>query len=198
MKIEDGTGGAWKAKVDNDFHLHTKSVSATTEESAAESGEAFILHARCHLAGAASGGLLYFKNLSSDFHYHITRSYWDSHTLTNNTLVCTVVKEPATVVSGTDITTTGIINKNYGSPITLDATLVQSDGAADLTFTGGEEYHSFALPTRDTQVRELRGTNIVTPNKTILFGWESTGNSTDGDIVSLSINMFRSPIGAQV
>jgi len=45
----------------------------------------------------------------------------------------------------------------------------------------------------DSKTRDMKGTNIVTPNKTIAWGWKTRagGNAADGEIVSMSVNCFK-------
>ena len=190
-RIFDGTGTEHSAKVDKDGKLHVDSVIRSSEGEEAKKGNAFILHAECHLAAAASGGFLYFTNNEPDYDIVVTRIYIDAGTLTTGVKV-RQIKNPATVSNGTDISATGIIQKNFESHITLDASLVVSDGASDMTYTGGEQYHAFSLSTLQSQQRNMNETNIIGPGKTMLFGWSAlTGSCTNAETVSFSINVIK-------
>ena len=183
--------------VDENGRAHTLATTKDFEESAAEDGDSFILHAECHLAAATSGGLLYFTNTSPDKEYHIGRIYIDPQTITPADLLVTQVFDPATKTGGTNISETGIINKNTGRSTTLTATLRTSDASSDITFTGGTQYHAFPITSRLSVFRDMKGTNIIFPGKTILWGWrrEGGGGATDAEKISLSINLYQEPVG---
>lgn len=193
--IRSGDGGDI-AKVDSNNRLHTEAKARQSEEVEAQAERAFILHGECHTAAAASGGLMYFTNTSAIVDVVITRIYVDAHVLTPTDLIITQIRKPTTVLNGTDISAMGKIQKNFRSNALLDGTLVISDGSSDMTFTGGERYHSFPVQNMTTKFRHMRGTNIIVPNTTILWGWKTHagGNATDGEIVSLSVNCFTRTI----
>ena len=187
-------GGFKEAGVDNFGHLLGTSVGLEAEGFYALSGQAFIIHAECHLSASAAGGFLSIKIDESDRVFVITRIFADAHTLTTP-LAILQVKEPATTTGGTGISTStsvGITNKNYTKGTVLSATITQSDGSSDLTYTGGQTYHSFPLASGETQSRDMKSTNILGKNDTILFGWKtlSGGNATNGEIVSISVNGY--------
>ncbi len=189
----DGAGTGNRACVSTQNRLCTESKSRPSEEVEAEAGKSFILHGECHTAAATSGGLMYFTNTDSSAEIVITRIYIDSHTITPSDLVVLQVRSPATVSNGTDISTTGIVQKSYGLSTTLTGSLVISDGSSDMTYTGGTNYHSFPIKTMSQYTRNMIGTNIVSPNTTILWGWKTVagGNATDAEIISLSVNCFK-------
>lgn len=193
-QIRDGTGKGFLAKVDVNNRLRVDSKSSVAEEVAAQNERAFILHGECHLAAAASGGLLAFTSTSVDKLVAISRIYIDAHVLSDNIIV-TQVKNP-TISSGTDISETGIVNKNYTSRQELLGTLKISDSSADLTYTGGEQYHAFPAPSMTSQQRDMKGTNILGQNDTIVFGWKTAdgSNAVDGEVIALSINIYEIPI----
>lgn len=190
--ITDGTGTGYKGKVNQYNQFEVISESVPSEGKQAESGKAFIVHAECHTAAAASGGFMAITNNSSDYDLEITRIYIDPHTITPTDLVCTQVYDP-TVASGTDVSSTAIAQKNRGSALSMDATVTISDGSADMTYTGGTQYHAFPIKTMTSSQRNMQLTNIIPRNKTILFGWKTVagGNATDGEIVSFSVNLVR-------
>jgi len=191
IKIKDGTGTGNRAKVNEKGQLSVISESLTSEGAQAQAGNAFILHAECHTAAAASGGLLQITNDNGE-DIEITRIYIDAYTITPTDLIITQVYD-ATGTAGTDISSTGIIQKNRGSAEMLAATLVVSDGSSDLTYTGGTQYHAFPVKTMTSQQRSMSGTNIIPKGKSILFGFKtvSGGNATNGEIISLTINLIK-------
>jgi hypothetical protein len=172
------------------------SKSRPSEEVEAVTGDAFIFHAECHLAAAASGGLLYFKNTSDTKEVVVTRIYVDAQVITPTDLIVTQVKAPATVSGGTDIsgaTDQGKVQKNYGKGKNITGTLVISDGSSDMTFTGGQRYHSIPIKTMTSvSERDMKGTNVIAPNTIILLGWKTVGggNATNGEIIGISMNCF--------
>jgi len=193
--ILDGRGHGKVAGVSDELRLLSESKSRPSEEVEAQRGAAYILHGECHTAAAAAGGLMSFKNTSNLDDVVITRIYIDSHTITPTDLILTQVKNP-TVSGGTDITSTGVVQKNYGKNDGLTGTLTISDAASDITLSGGSNYHSMPIKTMSQYARDMKGTNVVTPGKTIAWGWKTRagGNATDGEIVSLSVNCFRRAI----
>jgi len=194
-KISDNSGGpGYGAKVDSKNNLWTRAVSIPAEEDHAVDGDSYIAHGECHTAAATGGGLMSLKNNYPNKEVVITRIYIDSHTITPTDLVMVQVFEPATTTSGTDITSTGIVQKHLGKQNAAkdNLTLTISDGSANLTYTGGTKYHAPPLPTMTSQTREMKGTNVITPNKTILWGFKRAGggSATDAEIVSLSVNFI--------
>jgi len=192
--IEDGKGKGYAAEVDDKNKLVVSATTYEAEESAAFDGNSFILHGQCHLAAAASGAFMYFKNTSTNYNYYISRVYIDAQNLTTNVYV-TQQKEP-TPTNGTDVSSTGIVQKNFGSGATLTGTLKISDGSSDMTLASGTTYHSFTVQSQQSYLRDMKGTNVITPNTAIGWGWTTVGggNATNAEIVSFSVNIYRKKI----
>ena len=188
--IKSGDSGN-VAKVDKDNRLHVDSKSNFVEEYAAENGNSYIVHGECHLAAASSGGLLYFLNTDARYDFVITRIYFDAHSLSKPINVLQI-KNPTTITGGTDITLTGLVNKNFGSSKQVGATLKISDASSDITYSGGQQYHSFVLQSMGSTMRDMRGTNVLCKNNSILFGWKTLDgtNAVDGEIISISLNFY--------
>jgi len=191
--IKSGDSG-YTAKVDSNSRLFVDSKSSFAEEVASYRGNSYIWHAQCHLAAATSGGLMAFTSTDQNYAYAITRLYFDAHSLSDD-IIIHQVKNPV-LVGGTDISTTGMINKNYDSGKTQLGTLKISDGSADLTYTGGTDYHAFVIQSKQGIQRNMNGTNILNNNDVICWGWETLdgANAVDGEIISLSINGYRIPV----
>lgn len=191
--IKSGDSG-YIAKVDSNNRLYVDSKSFFGEEVGAKEGDAYIWHGQCHLAAATSGGLMSFTSADQTFAYAITRIYIDCHTLSDD-IIIHQVKNP-TLTGGTDISTTGIINKNFQSGKTQQGTLKISDGSANLTYSGGTDYHAFVVQTLKSYQRNMQGTNILKNGDSILLGWETVdgANAVDGEIISISINGYRIPV----
>jgi len=192
--IKSGDGGNI-AKVDDDNRLWTNTKANAAEEVAAHNGNAFILHGACRLAVAGSGGLFYFKSTDSVRHVHLTRMFFDCRTLSDDIIIYQV-KNPTTVSGGTDISSTGIVNKNFTSGNAVTGTLVYSDASNAITYSGGTNFHSFVVESKKSYFRNMNGTNMLSNNDTILWGWETLGggNAATTDIISLSINFYRRPV----
>ena len=89
--IQDGTGNGFWAQVNQRNQLSVVSESVPAEGYQAELGFAFIIHAECQTAAAASGGFLQITNNEVENPIHITRIYIDGHTITPTDLIITQV-----------------------------------------------------------------------------------------------------------
>lgn len=170
-----------------------EAVKFDAEEQAAHDGEAYIMHGECHTAAATSGALMYIKNTSATNSIHVTRIYIDVGTLTPTDMFLTQVINPTTVSNGTDITTTGVIQKATNKVNALKssgATLKISDGSSDMTFTGGDQFHKYPVASRTSYQRSMNGTNVIGPGGEWIIGWESAGTATDAQVISLSVNLY--------
>ena len=179
--IKSGDSGKI-ATVDRDNRLLTSSKSFFAEEIGSQNGRSFIWHSECHLSAATSGGLLAFTSSDQSDLVAVTRIYVDAHLLTDDIIIYQV-RNPI-ISGGTDISATGIINKNYGAGRSLVGTLKTSDGSADLTYINGSNYHSFVISSKEKIARDMRGTNILSNGDTILWGWATLdgGNAEEKGI----------------
>ncbi len=172
-----------------------EAVSYFAEEAAGEDGDAYIFHGECRTDAAAAGALMYIKNTSSTKNIRIGRLYFDPQTLTDADLLVTQWITPTTTTGGTDITTSGIIQKKTSAPNALASTgciLKISDASSDMTFTGGSRFHTFPLNSRTSSQRDMKGTNIVGPGGEWFLGYKlEDGSSAVGDqIIGISINCY--------
>lgn len=190
--LQDGTGNSFSAKVNEFNQIHTFTESLPSEGAQAQEGKAFIIHVECHTAAAASGGLLYIKNNDENFNLEVTRIYIDPHTITPTDLIITQVFDP-TITSGTDYSSSAVVNKNRGKFESFNLSVTASDGSLDMTYTGGTQYHAFPVKDMTAIQRNMQGTNILVKNNAILWGFKtrSGGNATDGEIVSFSVNVIK-------
>jgi hypothetical protein len=99
----------------------------------------------------------------------------------------------ANISAGTDVTSTAIVNKNRGNTNLFDLTVKISDGSSDITYTGGTKYHSFPIKTMTSNFRDMAGTNIIPAGKSVLWAFKRVGggSATDGEIISLSVNVIK-------
>jgi hypothetical protein len=190
--IKSGENGN-TARVDDDNRLMTNTKSFFAEEIASQNGRAFIWHSECHLAAATTGGLMAYTSSDQTDLTVITRLYFDALALTDDIIIYQV-KNP-TLVGGTDISSTGIVNKNFNSGRSIQGTLKTSDGSANLTYTGGTNFHSFVISSGENIQRDMRGTNILNNGDTILWGWATLdgGNAVDGEKIAISANLYIIP-----
>jgi len=191
--IKSGDSG-YIAKVDSNNRLFVDSKSFYSEEIAAQLGNAYIWHGVCHLAATTTGGFMAFTSSDSDYAYAITRIYIDAQTLSDDIIIYQV-KDP-TISGGTDISTTGIVNKNFESGKTQQGTLIISDGSADMTYTGGTNYHAFVIQSKVSTQRNMLGTNIISNGDTICWGWATLdgGSAVNGEKIAFSVNGYRIPV----
>ena len=169
-----------------------EAVSLDKEEQSAQDGESYIFHAECHTAAATSGTLLYIKNNSTVNSIHVTRIYIDPQSLTPTDLFLTQGISPTSISSGTDVTSTNIIQKNTGKVNALKdaSTMTISDGSADITLTGGTVFHKFPVASRTSSQRNMNGTNVIAPGGEWYIGYTSAGGATNGEVISLSVNAY--------
>jgi len=193
MILEDGKGTGYKQRVDQNNQAWVRSRSVNSEEDSATNGDAYIIHAVCRTAAATGGALLYIKNNETDDDLHVHRIYFDTFALTDTDLRCLQIFD-AVPTGGT--TLAGMpLQKNRGSAKAFDVTVKVSDASADMTYTGGAQYQSFALNSRTSLLRDMNGTNIIPAGKSILWAFvrEGGGVATDNQQVSFSINITLVP-----
>lgn len=172
-----------------------EAVSRTSEENASDEGDAYIFHGVCRTAAATEGILMHIKNTSSDEQIHMTRLFIDPQTLTDADMLITIWFSPTTTTGGTDITTTGILQKNSSANNSLAASgaiLKISDASSDMTFTGGNKFHEIPVNSRTPIPLDVKGTNIIGPGGEWFVGWKlEDGSAAVGDqIIGLSLNCF--------
>lgn len=190
--IKDGEGSGRSAGVTSSGKLKTYSTVEPVEQSEAEEGNSFIIHAECHTAAATNGGLLYIYNNDTSYDMVITRIFIDAHTITPTDLICMQIFD-TTIANGTDVSSSAIVNKNRGNSNTFDLTIKQSDGSSDMTYSGGTKYHSFPIKTMTSNFRDIAGTNIIQAGRSVLFGFKRAGggSATDAEIISFSVNVIK-------
>ena len=179
------------AKMLPDGTLVTSDTSFGVEEAQAVLGNAYSFSGECHTAANNDGTLLYVKNLMKKNNIHITRCYFDSQVLTPTTMYLTQGFSATTISGGT---TAAPEQKNSGSEFSLgaaDCTFLISDGSADITLTGDSAFHVFPIDSRERVTRHMAGTNIIAPGGEWYIGYKTTtGNATDGEIISMTINCY--------
>jgi hypothetical protein len=192
--IASGTGKNYLAEVNEFNQLEVLSESIPSEGVQSQRGNGFIIHAECQTASASSGALMSITNNDSNYNLEITRIYIDPHVITPSDLIVTQVFD-AILSGGTDVSSSAVVQKNRGSAQSFDLSVLISDSSSNLTYSGGDQYHSFPVTSMSEIQRNIRYTNILPRGKSVTFGWKTSGggNATDGEIVSLSVNVVRRP-----
>ena len=190
--LEDGKGSGYKAQVTELNQLVVQAESIPSEGYKAQLERSYIIHAECHLAAASSGGLLHITNNDTANDLEVTRIYIDACVLTPSDIIVTQNFD-ATATNGTDVSSTAVVQKNRNTQASFDLTVKVSDASSDLTLSDGTQYHRFAMSSKQSQQRNMNGTNIIPANSSISWGWLTAGggNATDGEIISLSVNVIK-------
>lgn len=187
-EIIDGTGSGRRMKVGKGNRAFVNSVSNTSEEVHTFNGESFLIHAECHMAANTDGGLLAFK-YTGNKRINIVSLFLDSLILTKDMKIV-VVKNP-TIASGT-VDVANVVQRNGFRTAELSQEVTISDGSADLTFTGGEEFISFGIQTLQSKDRSPKGAFMMKKNDILLIGWEAfTGNGIDGELISIALGVYE-------
>ena len=142
---------------------------------------------------------MYIKNTSQDLDFHITRIYIDAQTLAVDDLLITQTINPTTVTSGTDVTTSAVVQKNTAKNNNFANTgsiIKISDGSADCVITGGDKFHEFSIDSREKVERNMKGTNVIGPGGEWSIGYkrEGGGDATDANKISISVNGYADEV----
>lgn len=141
LRLKDGTGGSYTAKVDVDGRLHTRASSVTLEEQRSLDGFGFNFNTgMISVADGSENALAYFKYTGSK-NYHLTALAVGvgllSGTVSNPAFI-TLVENPTngTIISSAvdgDINA----NRNFSAPNIIDGNFYK--GVDGDTFTDGED-----------------------------------------------------------
>jgi len=183
----------WRGRADGTALV--ESTSHTSEEARGHDGDSYIFHCVSRTAAAAAGGFLHISNTSAVDSIVVGRIYVDPQTLTDADLLCTQWTGITSISGGTDITSTGVVQKNsarVNALKTSGVTLTCSDASSDMTFTGGTKFHEFPLVSRTPAFRDMKSTNVIGPGRTWGLGWklEDGSNAVDNQIVSFGVNCY--------
>lgn len=152
MRIEDGTGEGYAAKVAKNNRLATEAVTISAEDNAIRHGRGWqITSGAVAFTGVSSAGLLYIKNTGS-VDLVLDRVVLVLGTATGASAGADwsfqTLRNPTTGTLITDETTSGISNSNHGSARTPGA--VHYAGTESSTVTNGT---GVALPIQQGQNR---------------------------------------------
>jgi len=140
MKLEDGTGNSFLARVDGQNHLHTRAVRIPENLYASLKAELFGCSiGAVNLTNAAESAVLYLKCEDQDNPLVITHLNYYFSPSTGGSATVPVFFRMLRNISGGTILTGGtdwtLANYNFSSSIAPQATLIK--GAQGLTASGG-------------------------------------------------------------
>ena len=146
MKIEDGTGTGFKAKVDSNKRIHTQSVTESEALHASEIGDGYNISSG-QISFTGNGTLLYIQNNSDqELVIEAIAVGTDGGGTYTSSLrpFITVVRNPTAGDLITDATEVDhSINRNFGSSKTLTADTYKGKQAG--TLTGGTSLGIFQV-----------------------------------------------------
>ena len=178
MRLKDGTGRDYTAKVDGDGRLHTRASSVTLEEQRSLDGFGFNFNTgMMSMSDGSENALAYFKYTGSKT-YHLTAlavGIGDLSGTISNPVFITLVENPT---SGTiiDNAVVGdiIVNRNFAAPNIIEGSFYK--GVDGYTITDGVDAF---LTHANGNSRVFATTNFVLgPQNSI--GVKIQLNATDG------------------
>ena len=132
IRIKDGGGKAFEAKVNKDLQLNTKAITENSVEFAAEKGETYFAPTNIifNSDNSAEASLSYIKNVSTTHEVRVDKV---SHSSNQADTVFRIYANVATVSAAT---TVAPVNSNFRSGKTADVQHLTYTTAAR-GFTGG-------------------------------------------------------------
>ena len=185
LRVKDGSGGAWTAKVDSDNRLHTRSVGLTLDAQRSREGFGYNLNTgTITLTDGAESSVMYLK-YNGTKRFHITRLVYSFGTLSgtvSDSIRMFIKQNPTTgtlISDETDVDMNG--NRDFSSANTLPADVYK--GAQGKTLTDGTDVLLF---------NAAGGTRSITPVDIILSPGNSIGmtaqlNATGGGTMYAAI-----------
>jgi hypothetical protein len=140
MKIDDGTGDGFQAKVDYTNRLSTRSITVEEEVEASLLGNSYIISSGdITLTNATKNAVFFYKN-KENFELEISKIVFSAGVSTGGTTnLCALytVFDPSGLSSGSG-SEVDFYNYNLGSSNTIDTTHSEK-GAVGASVTGGDE-----------------------------------------------------------
>ncbi len=131
MRVQDGTGKGYEAKVDDEGQLHTRSQMHKEARHHAETGNNFLIVSGYVTSSASAdqfASILYFKNDSTTKNVYVGQI----RSCTEVAAKWRLYQNPTSISNSTSITP---LNTNFSSAVTLDGTAEY--GSSTSTTTGG-------------------------------------------------------------
>lgn len=179
--IQDGTGKAFTAKVDEGGRLHVDSIGTDREAFSSQKGNSFNLNTgRITLTNAATvNAVMYVKN-NEDYPLILSNFFYQTGASTGGSgnVYVTILRNPTTgtIVSGA---TVGDINanRNFGSSRALNVTFYK--GVTGSTFTNGTSALESILATATQRVSVGAGAITLPKGASVGISFTTpTGNTS--------------------
>jgi hypothetical protein len=192
--IQDGTGTGYRAKVDSDNHLHTRSISESGGTDAALSGNLYNVNTETvELTSANASALVYMKNTDT-VPWVVNRVFYNAGPSTGGTgdFLAEVVANPTTgtLISGGSALTPH--NLNFGSSQELTGTVLK--GGEGSTITNGTVRVSTIIPVAGTRVLIGFDSIILDVGSSIAVRITPQTSNTSMDI-QVGFNLYRYTVG---
>ena len=142
MKIQNGAGNGYMAKVNARNQLYTFSETETESAAATELGNAYNINTGLiSLTGSGDSAILYVKNEEvSDMYIENIAFGIDSAATVSTTPVITIIRNPTAGDITTDASAVAMNqNRNFGSSKTLSTSTLAYKGKQGGTMTGGND-----------------------------------------------------------
>lgn len=183
MRVEDGTGKGFSAKVNEFGQLATKSVISTLENFGATKGYTFNVNTgNINLTTANASALLYLKNNGEDDLYVSTIGYLlGNSTGGTGDIFAEVLRNPTTGTIVDGATNADVIaNKNFGSSRPLNADVFK--GAEGNTFTDGDIAYTSLLNSAGKQYAIATGSVVLPRGSSIGVRLTPQTSNTNMDV----------------
>lgn len=160
--ILDGTGKAYKAKVNKDNRLETFSINEERIADVSKSGYSFLLASDfvSLTTTGAFNGIIYIKNNSStkDLFIKTIRVCSDG----SGSVQCRIIRNPTTGTLISDANKAEQLSSNAGSNVTFDGLAYAASGDAK-TVTDGSNWTQFINRSPGHSIQDYQGA-ILLPN----------------------------------
>ncbi len=193
--IQDGTGAGYRAKVDSDNHLHTRSVNESGGTDAALNGNLYNVNTETvELTSANASSLVYMKN-TDIVPWIVNRVFYNAGPSTGGTgdFLAEVIANPTagTLISGGSALTAH--NLNFGSSNELTGTVLK--GTEGSTITDGTVRVSTIIPVSGTRVLISFDSIVLDVGSSIAVRVTPQTSNTSMDI-QVGFNLYRYTVGA--
>ena len=158
MKIQDGSGKGYEAKVDSNNRVHAKSVTISGSLDSIQNGQGFTINTGS-ITYTAAGTMLYIKNDSDQDLVLQSLIFGLGQATTSDSPEMTIVRGPTGGDLITDQTEADMVqNRNFGSSELLNAETYK--GKSGGTLTGGEDMGIVYL---NTSARSVIPVDFILP-----------------------------------
>ena len=192
--IQDGTGTGYRAKVDSDTHLHTRSVSESGGTDAALVGNLFNINTETiELTSANASALVYMKNTDT-VPWVVNRVFYNAGPSTGGTgdFLAEVLANPTTGILISCVSALTPHNLNFGSSNELTGTVLK--GAEGSTITNGTVRVSTIIPVAGARVL-ISFDSIVLPVGSCIAVRITPQTSNTSMDIQVGFNLYSYTVG---